>query len=216
MIRLMERFELCFNFTGTTTYIVPELVPGQRPDIEARYFQAEGTLRFQYGYDFMPKGIVSRFIARNYYLIREERFWQNGVELVFEDSTALIIGDPPGRNLKIWVRGPRATELLAIIRNDLNHIHSTLNMKKEIHYNEYVPCNCDQCLTADLPHLFPFAALKKVVEKRKNLLCMKSYDDVPPDAMLRGYVPPEREGTLVQSLLVSASMLQGKARGSWI
>jgi hypothetical protein len=85
-------------------------------------------------------------------------------------------------------------------------------MKKEIHYNEYVPCNCDQCLTADLPHLFPFAALKKVAEKRKNLLCMKSYDDVPPDAMLRGYVPSEREGPLLQSLLVSATMLQGKAR----
>jgi small GTP-binding protein len=211
LVRLMEKFELCFNFTGTTTYIVPELVPGQRPGIEDPYFQAEGTLRFQYSYDFMPKGIVSRFIARNYYLIRGERFWQNGVELVFEGSTALIIGDPPRRKLRIWVRGPQKTELLAIIRNDLNHIHDTLNMKKEMnHYDEEVTCNCSSCLDSEEPHLFPFDVLKKMSKKGKGLTCFKSYEDVSPDVLLRGYALPPPKGTLLESLLLAASQLQGK------
>jgi small GTP-binding protein len=212
LIRLMEKFELCFNFTGTTSYIVPELVPGQRPGIDSSYFQAQETLRFQYRYDFMPKGIVSRFIARNYHLIRGERFWKNGVELIFEDSAALITGDPPGRRLEIRVRGSQKAELLAIIRNDLNHIHQTLNMKKEKgHYTEEAPCNCSSCSASPEPHLFPFDVLKTMAEKGKNLTCFKSYEDVSPGVLLRGYAPPKREEPLLQSLLVSVSQLQGKA-----
>ncbi|MCP4213005.1 MAG: hypothetical protein GY765_00025, partial [bacterium] len=162
VIRLMEKFELCFNFRETATYIVPELVPGKRPGLELSDFDGPGCLRFQYCYDFMPKGIVSRFIARNYYLIKGENFWQNGVVLCFEDSTALVMGDPPGRKLSISVTGCQKRDLLAIIRNDLNHIHDYLNMKKEKkHFEELVPCNCSACVKGE-PHLFPFEVLKKM------------------------------------------------------
>ncbi len=214
LIRLMEKFELCFNFTGTATYIVPGLVPAQSPGgIQAPYLQNAGTLRFQYHYDFMPKGVLGRFIARNYYLIKEEAFWQNGVKLAFEESDAMLVGDPPKRRLRIWVRGPQKTELLAIIRNELNHIHTTLNMKKEMnHYREEVPCNCSHCLVSEEPHLFPVEVLKKMSERGNRLLtCFKSYEDVSPDMLLRGYMLPQRKETILDSLLVSASLLQGKA-----
>ncbi len=214
LIRLMEKFELCFKLTGTTddtTYIVPELVPGERPDLGAAYFEAQDTLRLQYNYAFMPKGIVSRFIARNYHLIKDERFWQNGVELVFEESSALVIGDPPGRKLEVLVRGPGKRELLAIIRNELNHIHGTLNMEKgKKHYKEEVPCNCAPCREAKEPHLFPFDKLKMLAEKGKTPVCMESGLDVSPEALLLGYEPPKAEAALWEDLKVCASKLQGK------
>lgn len=109
------------------------------------------------------------------------------------------------------MRGPQKTELLAIIRYDLNHLHETLNMRKEKnHYNEEVPCNCSSCLVSDEPHLFPFDVLKKMSEKGKGLTCFKSYEDVSPDVLLRGYALPPPKGTLLESLILAASQLQGK------
>ncbi len=212
LIRLMEKFELCFNFTGCDTYIVPELVPNERPGIETDYAGAAGTLRFQYRYDFMPKGIVSRFIARNYYLVKDEMFWKNGVELVFEEATALVVGDTMAKTLKIWAQGPQKRELMAIIRNELNHIHGTLNMKKEEkHYKEEIPCNCDACKTSQDPHLFPFDKLKTLAEKRKTLVCMSSYEDVLPEVLLRGYESLPPIVPLYEAMLTAVSQLQGKS-----
>ncbi|MCP4151664.1 MAG: hypothetical protein GY757_28230 [bacterium] len=211
LMRLMEKFELCFNFRDSSTYIVPELVPGQRSGCDIRAFEGAGCLRFRYRYDFMPKGIVSRFIARNYFLIEDDRFWQNGVVLCFEESRALVIGDPPGRCLTISVTGFQKRELLAIIRNDLNLIHASLNMKKEQkHFQEFVPCNCSACLNAEAPHLFPFDVLKKMAQFGKSLTCFNSYEDVSPALLSGGYEIPAPEGSLLQPLIVALSQLQGK------
>ena len=103
-------------------HIVPELLPARRPGIDIALYQRPGTLHFQYHYDFMPQGIITRFISRMYYLIAAEHFWKNGVELRFEDSTALIVSDYLNREIKISVTGPGKNELLAITRNDFQHI----------------------------------------------------------------------------------------------
>ncbi len=212
LIRLMEKFELCFNFTASTTYIVPELVPNECPGIETDYDGEADTLRFQYRYDFMPKGIVSRFIARNYYLIKEECFWKNGVELRFEDASALVTADPLAKTLKIWAHGNQKRDLMAIIRNELNHIHDTLNMKKEEdYYQEEIPCNCSHCLKAEKPHLFTFDDLKRFAAKGRSPYCMKSTEPVSPDKLLQGYEVPKPKGeeTFFDALLLAASGLQG-------
>jgi hypothetical protein len=88
LTRLMEKFELCFNITGTHIHIIPELLPPQRPAIDFDTYRAPDCLHFLYQYDFMPEGIISRFISRNYYFIRSEHFWKTGAKLTFEDSRA--------------------------------------------------------------------------------------------------------------------------------
>ncbi len=212
LVQLMEKFELCFNFTGTRTYTVPELAPGERPRSAAGYFRSAGALRFRYSYTFMPRGIVSRLIARNYYLIREENFWKNGVEFSFEESTALVSGGAPGRELNIAARGPQKKELLSIIRKELDHIHQTLNMKKEEEpYKEEVPCNCSCCLEAEAPYLFPFAAVKKAAEKNIGLRCYKSFEPVSPGLLLQGYEPPISRDSIGRALIACAMQLQGKS-----
>ncbi len=98
--------------------------------------------------------------------MRHEEGNRSGVELRFEKSMALVTGDPLHRELRVAVLGPQQTELLAIIRNELNHIHATLNMKKEEgHYKEEVPCNCRECREAETPFLFPVERLKKTVRR---------------------------------------------------
>ena len=78
------------------------------------------NLHLQYHYDFMPEGIITRFISRLYYLIKDDHFWKNGVELRFEDTTAIVISELLNRKMKISVTGSCKIELLAIIRNDLD------------------------------------------------------------------------------------------------
>jgi len=194
LVRLMEKFELCFNFAGTPLHFVPELQPprGDSPDISA--YQEPGTLRFQYHYDFMPEGIVSRFMARVFYLIHEKKhFWKNGVELQFENSLALVQGEQLNRRLTIAVTGACKRELLAIIRSHFDYIHDTLNMENGVHYHEMVPCMCDKCLVAENPHLYRFEVLKRFVDKGlKQIQCQESGEQVLIDGLMKGYEPPPK------------------------
>ncbi len=212
LMRLMEKFELCFHVLDSDDYIIPQLVPAMRPDIDFPRFRLPGALRLQYRYVFMPAGIVSRFIARNHYLICEEKYWQNGVQLIYEDTSALLLGDPVKRMLTVSVTGPQGSELLHIIRNQLQYIHGTLNMTLEAgHYFEEVPCNCTQCAGSTDPHVYPFEVLKKTADQNQALTCFKSYRTVSPALLLKGYQPPPPAATLRETLLELLMGLQGIA-----
>jgi len=212
LMRLMEKFELCFHVLDSDDYIIPQLVPSMRPDIDFPRFRLPGSLRLQYRYVFMPSGIVSRFIARNHYLICQEKYWQNGVQLVYEDSSALLLGDPVKRMLTVSVTGPQGSELLHIIRNQLQYIHGALNMTVEAgHYFEEVPCNCTQCSGSVDPHLYPFVVLNHMARQNQVLTCFKSYQTVSPALLLKGYQPPLPAATLRETLLESLMRLQGIA-----
>jgi len=213
LVRLMETFELCFNFAGTEIHFVPELQPprGEAPDISA--YQAPGTLRFQYHYDFMPEGIVSRFMARVFYLIHEKKhFWKNGVELQFENSLALVQGEQLNRRLTIAVTGACQRELLAIIRSHFDYIHASLNMEKDRHFHEMVPCTCEKCRQAETPNFYRYEKLKEALEKNVTRIpCFESFMEVSVDELLARVTLPKVKHDLVKTLVIAAGQLQGLA-----
>jgi len=213
LVRLMETFELCFNFAGTEIHFVPELLPprGDSPDISA--YQEPGTLRFQYHYDFMPEGIVSRFMARVFYLIHEKKhFWKNGVELQFENSLALVQGEQLNRRLTIAVTGSCRRDLLAIIRSHFDYIHATLNMEKNKHFQEMVPCICPACLHSPTPHFFKYDKLRQAWDRDiKTTDCQESFETVSVHDLLAAIEPPKATGDLPDILLRAVSQLQGIA-----
>lgn len=217
LVHLMEKFELCFPVMDSDIHIVPELLPHQQPCIDFAKYKQPGCRRFQYHYDFMPRGMISRFISRLYYLILQEHFWKSGVELRFEDSTALVLAEPLNRKIKISVTGSSQGGLLAIIRNDFEHIHRSLNMEKNKHYKEMVPCTCPTCLEAEEPHLFRYDELKRYAEKRiTNMLpCPLGMEMVEIEVMLKGYESPVMKTDLkdlLTTLVNTGSHLQGIAR----
>jgi internalin A len=216
LVRLMEKFELCFPITNSDIHIVPELLPTERPGIDFQVYKAPGNLHFQYHYDFMPEGIITRFISRMYYLIKDDHFWKNGVELRFEDSTALIVSDLLNRRLKISVTGSCKCELLAIARNDFEHIHQTLNMEKNKHYHEMIPCNCVTCGGTGEPHLFKHEDIKKFASKNKSFtLCPISVEEVSLEQLLKGYQPPkptQDKQDILKTLIKTVHFLQGTAK----
>ena len=211
LMRLMEKFELCFNVTGTHIHIIPELLPSQRPAIDFDVYRAPGSLQFLYQYDFMPEGIISRFISRNYYFIRNEHFWKTGAELTFEDSRALVMSDILNHKMKISVTGSMKGELLAIIRKEMEHIHQTLNLRKEENYHEMLPCTCSQCRESEDPHLYQYKVLKDFSSKGFPLHCPSGLEPVTIKQLLKGYTKQKPRHGLKEELIRTASQLMGLA-----
>lgn len=76
LLNLMIDRELCFESTGVTTdravYLFPELLPDDEPeDVDIASLCAVASTRFRYRYDFLPDGVMSRFIVRTLGRIRE-------------------------------------------------------------------------------------------------------------------------------------------------
>jgi internalin A len=216
LIRLMEKFELCFPVKVTDIHIVPELLPAQRGDPEVEKYKGPGSLHLQYHYDFIPRGILSRFISRLYYLINREHFWKTGVEILLEKTFALVLSEPLNRRLKVSVTGADKSELLAIVGNHLDHIHRSLNMEKNVHYKEMIPCNCTACVKSENPHLFGHDVLKKFADKGIPFIhCQVSAEEVPIAGMLKGFAPlPQKTDLkdLLPAVIKTTAQLQGIAR----
>jgi Leucine-rich repeat (LRR) protein len=209
LLRLIEKFELCFNIMGTDDYIIPELLPSQHPDIDREAYRSRDNLRLDYSYDFMPAGIITRFISRLHYLIRADHYWNNGVELEFSGSSALVVSDSAQKRIRVSVSGSNNTQLMGVIRSHFNHIHKTLNMKKEEYVFEEVPCICSQCQKSEKPHFFKYDVLLRLAEKGKEARCDKSLDDISTDKLLKGFLLPRIPGNLFDPLITTLAQVQG-------
>jgi hypothetical protein len=146
-----------------------------------------------------------------YYLIKDDHFWKNGVELRFEDSTAVIISDLLNRKMKISVTGSCKSELLAIIRNDFEHIHNTLDMEKNKQYDEMLPCTCSICIKSPNPHLYKHDVLQMFSRKGVPNYCQVSGEEVPTEKLLKGYELPIPKKDILKTLITTAHHLQGIA-----
>ncbi len=211
LLRLIEKFELCFNIVDTDDYILPELLPSQRPAIvmEAYRSTTPRNLQLHYSYDFMPAGIITRFISRIHYLIRDDHYWNNGVELAFSGSTALVVSDAAQKRIRVSVAGENNTQLMGVIRSHFDHIHETLNMKKEQHVFEEVPCNCDECKQTGDPYFHKYHALQKCLDLGKDARCGKSQADLSVHGLINGLLPPKELGNLFDNLVTISSQVQG-------
>ncbi len=207
LLRLIEKFELCFNIVGTDEYILPELLPSQRPTMAMEPYHSGSILQLHYIYEFMPAGIITRFISRIHYLIKDDHYWNTGVELHFSGSSALVVGDTAQKRIRISVTGCNNTQLMGIIRSHFEHIHSTLNMNKEEHVSEEVPCICPQCISSEKPYFYEYSLLQKLMEKNRDAFCKKSSEDISVHRLLKGSVSKIK--------LYPGFQLPGKASVNW-
>ena len=211
VIRLMERFEICFNLIGTQEYIIPTLLQIElKTNLDTNKFIASSELRFEYRFEFMPAGVIPRFICRVFYHIKKESFGQNGALLEFEDSTALIISDPLRKKIKVYVIGEEKVEALGIVRNEFNKIFESLKLIRDGDYIEMVPCICSECIKIDAPHFYEFKILKHFKSRGKNsITCNLSVEEIEISALLSGYGKVKIREKLIHKIIVACSHLQG-------
>lgn len=173
IIELMKKFELCYSLESNK-FLIPELLKPERVEFDWNY---NNNLKFEYHYDFMPAGILARFIVRTKDLIKNGINWKNGVVLEREGVLAQIISDSFARKIKIWVDGSGSALLLDIIRREIEHINKTLNYFDVV---EKIPCACNICIGDDNPHLFNYRFVREAnkSKKLKTVHCERSFQGV--------------------------------------
>ena len=127
LMGLMEKFELCFQFSGyrPEQYLITDLLPIDEPDVDS---YETAPLHFRYRYDILPSSIISRFIVRNHSMIYKNMRWRSGAVLTQDLNKALVRADEEDNFISIKVKGSRAATLLAAIRADFTKIHETIKL----------------------------------------------------------------------------------------
>ena len=185
LLQLMARFELCFRLGTTSNYVAPELLEEQSPSYR---WDLNDNLRFEYRYDFMPAGIVTRLIARVHNAIERDYYWKNGLVLCIAGARAVVIAEPLNRKIRIAVNGAAAKDALSVVRHEMNQIHKTLY---EPNVSEMIPCSCSECCSGD-PFYYSYQLLLRYYAKGNlSIMCNRSINQVSVAALLNGVVPAE-------------------------
>ncbi|GAB1539352.1 hypothetical protein NUACC21_20180 [Scytonema sp. NUACC21] len=175
LLHLMMRFKLCYPIPNRPgNYIAPQLLNINQPNYP---WDDTNNLILRYEYEFMPKGILTRFIVETHPWIEEQKLvWRSGVILNKDQTRAEIIERYNHREIKIRVTGNRKKELLAVINHEFDKIHQSF---ERLQYRTLVPCNCVECKGSQQPHSYPLDNLhKRLKANRYRIECEKSYQMV--------------------------------------
>jgi GTPase SAR1 family protein len=106
LLQLMMKFQLCYALESDQAYIAPQLLSSEQPSYP---WEPTGGLVVRYEYEFLPKGIVTRFIVAMHRLIAGGRLvWKTGVVLERDGSRAEVIEEYSQRRIRVRVSGPDA------------------------------------------------------------------------------------------------------------
>lgn len=161
LIQLMMKFQLCYRIPNSNdTFIAPQLLTENQPEYE---WDVQNNLYLRYTYDFMPKGIITRFIvAMHPYIMKQNFLWKSGVILEKENSYAEVIEHYEKKEIRIRISGKHNKELMTIIMHELDKIHLTY---KKLKYDKLIPCSCSYCHKATEPHFYRYDQLQRFIEK---------------------------------------------------
>ena len=175
LLQLMMRFKLAYELPNRPGhYIAPQLLPISKPDYP---WDTTDNLILRYTYDFMPKGILTRFIVETHQSIEDQNnLWKNGVVLADNWARAQVIENYPKKEINVRVSGSNKKPLLEKIRYELWKIHESY---ERLQYAELIPCNCQQCKSSDKPQSYPYELLMKYIgDRRYEIECRGSYEQV--------------------------------------
>jgi Leucine-rich repeat (LRR) protein len=89
LLELMLKFKLCYPLPNAkNTYIAPQLLDSNQPEY---FWNDSDNLLLRYDYDFIPRGILSRFIVEMHHFIDEPNVWKSGVLLKRDNTFAEVI-----------------------------------------------------------------------------------------------------------------------------
>lgn len=159
LLELMMKFQLCYQLPGANdTYIAPQLLNSNQPIYD---WNESHNLILRYEYEFMPKGILIRFIVEMHRYIDEPKLWRSGVVLKREDTLAEIIEAYNKQEIKIRLAGSKKREFLAIITDKLDEIHKSYH---RLRVSKLIPCNCPVCKNNQAPYFYNLDQLRKRIQ----------------------------------------------------
>ena len=187
LLQLMMKFHLCYRLPNNDKrYIAPQLLDTSRPDYE---WESTDNLYLKYVYEFMPKGIITRFIVDMHQYIKDQRLvWRSGVIIERDSTRAEIIEYMERAKIEIRISGDRKSDLMSNIIFVFDTIHASYTNLK---YDKYIPCKCSQCLKTDKPYFHKYQDLVKLQQRRSDTICMESSESVKIYKMISDMKPVE-------------------------
>jgi hypothetical protein len=176
LLRLMLNFQLCYQLPeNQDTYIAPQWLTENQPDYE---WDTEDNLILHYSsLEFMPKGIITRFIVAIHRDIEEQKYvWKSGVVLCRDQTRAEVIENYRRRDIQVRVAGQDKKWLMSIIVEKLDDIYRSYH---GLEYNKLIPCNCGRCKNSQDPHFYSFESLRRrITNGQYQVQCDLSYETV--------------------------------------
>ncbi|OCR00628.1 GTPase, partial [Oscillatoriales cyanobacterium USR001] len=175
LLELMSKFKLCYRINNSNdTYIAPQLLDSNPPQYQ---WNINDNLFLRYEYDFMPKGILTRFIVEMHHCIDEPKVWRSGVILKRDNTFAEVIETYHRREIKIRLSGTNKRGLLEVITHKLDEIHQSY---ERLRVKKMIPCNCAVCKNSQEPHFYDFEKLRqRMANNKPNIECEKPpYNEV--------------------------------------
>ncbi|MFM2061432.1 MAG: hypothetical protein RLZZ507_1102 [Cyanobacteriota bacterium] len=178
LLRLMMNFKLCYEIPSCRgKYIAPQLLSPNQPEYD---WDESDNLLLRYEYEFMPKGMLTRFIVEMHPWIEGQNcVWKTGVVLNKDQAKAEVVeyyryhkGE-----MRIRVAGKRKRDLLVTVMYELEKIHSSYERLKD-KIKTLVPCNCSSCKGNQSPHFYPLKILYKFLDDHRDIQCQNSYEMV--------------------------------------
>jgi small GTP-binding protein len=197
LLKIMEKFQLCFEL-DKDSYLVAELLENTAINIPKNWdLRGHECISIVYKYDFMPAGVMTRFIVKVHEYIASEYgkslCWRKGVYLKHKTAYASVIMKDSLAEKTIEVRVSKKhnsaadRELLFIIRNSLKEVNENF---KKIKVDELVPCNC----SSDCKYQYSYNILCRALENRVNeIQCYESFRKVNVLKLLEGIEIMKRE-----------------------
>ena len=171
LLELMRKFQLCYKIPSCEgTFISPQLLSENQPEYG---WDESDNLILRYSYpDFMPKGIISRFIVvMHQYIYQQDYVWKSGVILNQDNARAEVIENYGKREIRIRVAGKSKRNFMTIVTHELDRIN---NSYKRLKYQKLIPCNCSACKNSQNPYAYEFNELVERVTNNKLVIeCRK-------------------------------------------
>jgi internalin A len=183
LLRLMMRFELCYQL-DKSTYSAPQLLSPSQPTYE---WTEENTTVLRYEYDFMPKGLMTRLVVSLHHLIEKQALvWKTGAVFGRDGTRAEVVEDYPRRKITVRAGGPDVRSLLAILDDQLERIHGSFS---RLQYEKFLPCNCEVCRKRPDPFSYPLKELKDFASTGDPIQCRYSRKLVNAADLIREIFP---------------------------
>jgi internalin A len=183
LLQLMIKFQLCYAINDGCQYIAPQLLSSEKPSYPRIDID---NLVVSYRYEFLPKGIITRFIVALHHLIENGLVWKSGVILVRNESRAEIIEEFSQRRITVRAWGASRNGLMAIIDEQLERLHASFH---GLQYEKYLPCPCGQCGQGTDTYAFSIGKLINMAKKGNKIQCHESGDMVDAEKLVREILP---------------------------
>ncbi|MEO1396477.1 MAG: COR domain-containing protein [Cyanobacteria bacterium J06634_5] len=203
LLQLMMRFKLCYEIPHRPrTYIAPQLLSSSQPEYN---WDNTDNLILRYHYEFMPKGMLTRFSVEMHKLIYNELIWKDGVILADGNACAEVVENYYKSEIRIRIFGKLKKPLREKVRYEFDKIHASYNNPDDppenhrLRYQEFIPCNCSHCKGSQAPYAYPLNRLEERLKNdRQEIECDNSYEmvsvrDLIDDAV--GYVNLSQQST---------------------